>query len=82
MPSLVPGTQYWYRVSGVNATWSPSFTFVAPRGVGAAILPYRLAVIGDLGQTNNSNATVYAILGSSPAADSVVIAGDLSYADG
>ena len=82
MPGLLLGATYWYRLSGVNATWSPTFTFTAPRGVGAGVVPYRLALIGDLGQTNNSNATIFSVLNGSPRADSVVIAGDLSYADG
>lgn len=81
MPGLTAGAAYWYHLSGVNATWSATFTFAAPRGVGA-IFPYRLGVVGDLGQTNNSNATIFAILGATPRVDSVVIAGDLSYADG
>ena len=57
-------------------------SFTSSRGVGRDVVPYRLGLVGDLGQTNFSNATIQHLLSSSPRVDSVVIAGDLSYADG
>lgn len=75
---LLAGMQVWYRVGGPSG-WSANFSFVAPRGVGASVVPYTFAVIGDLGQTANSNNTIYHVLAST--ADSAFIAGDISYAD-
>jgi hypothetical protein len=59
---------------------SQEFSFVSPPPVGAGALPYRLAVIGDLGQTPNSLSTLEHLEVNDPG--SVIDVGDLSYADG
>jgi len=75
---LQAGLQVYYRVGGASG-WSADLSFVAPRGVGAGVVPYTFAAIGDLGQTANSNNTIYHVLGAN--ADSAFITGDISYAD-
>lgn len=78
MEGLLPGTSYIYRVSGPDSTWSESYTFTNPRS-GPSTQNFRLAVIGDLGQTNNSLSTMTHVQQSR--AEAIVIGGDLSYAD-
>jgi hypothetical protein len=64
---------------------TPSYTFLTPPLPGA---PTTLALVGDLGQTNNSRATMFHIwraatdtpLNDHPVSN-VLIAGDMSYAD-
>lgn len=79
LDDLTPGAVYAYRVGGESSGWSANMTFTACRGVGA-VYPFTLAAIGDLGQTNNSNSTIWHVKASR--ADAVFITGDLSYADG
>ena len=81
LTGLSPGARMSYQVAGPAGTWSDVFNFTSSRGVGASIFPYRLGVIGDIGQTNNSNATANWLVAAANV-ESVVIAGDLSYADG
>jgi hypothetical protein len=48
--------------------------------VGPQSLPYRLGIVGDLGQTDNSATTLEHLAASKP--DVFVLPGDFSYADG
>lgn len=82
LTGLQANTQYTYRVGGQSTGWSSAMTFTSNVGVGASLFPYRFGVIGDLGQTNNSNATIWHVLSATPTVQSVFITGDLSYADG
>ncbi|KFM25345.1 Purple acid phosphatase 18 [Auxenochlorella protothecoides] len=78
---LPASTDIFYRVSGSGAgVWSEEYAFTTPPPVGPASLPYRLGVIGDLGQTEDSLETLEHMVASGPA--SVMLVGDLSYADG
>lgn len=71
----------YYRVgdSARNA-WSQEASFKAPPTVGRAALPYRLGLLGDVGQTEHSVSTLAHLEMQAP--DSVMLVGDLSYADG
>ena len=77
LPALEAGAAYSYQVGGASAGFSATYAFTAPRGVGA-VYPFKLAAIGDLGQTANSNSTIYHVAGSG--ADVAFITGDLSCA--
>jgi hypothetical protein len=77
LAGLTAGATYSYQVGG--AAQSAIMTFNAPRGVGA-IYPFKIASIGDLGQTTFSNDTIHHVIASK--ADVAHITGDLSYADG
>jgi hypothetical protein len=77
---LTPGTQYYYQVGDSTSGLSDIFSFTAHPGVGADI-PHTFAIVGDLGQTANSQSTVQHIMDRKPAVDSVMHVGDLSYAD-
>ena len=79
LTGLTLGAAYSYQVGGAAAGMSAVMTFTAPRGVGA-VYPFKLAAIGDLGQTSNSNETIFHVKASG--ADVAFITGDLSYADG
>ena len=74
LSGLTPGATYSYSVGGPAAGMSAVMSFTAPRGVGA-VYPFKLAAIGDLGQTANSNSTIFHVLGSG--ADVAFITGDL-----
>lgn len=58
--------------------WSPEFQFEMSPPVGH--FPYRLGLVGDLGQTKHSLQTLEHLRANRP--DSVILVGDLSYADG
>ncbi|KDD71970.1 hypothetical protein H632_c4075p0, partial [Helicosporidium sp. ATCC 50920] len=77
-----PSRTVYYRVRGGTPSspgpWSPTRSFVAPPAPGH--LPYRLGVVGDLGQTEDSLETLTHVQKSR--SDSVMCVGDLSYADG
>ena len=79
LAGLTLGASYSYQVGGATAGFSATMTFTAPTGVGA-VYPFKLAAIGDLGQTANSNSTIFHVIGSD--SDVAFITGDLSYADG
>lgn len=90
---LVPGRLYSYAVgSPALGVWSSVRTFLAPASPDAGSLPYRIAVVGDLGQTENSAATLEGMRAVSDFGDGgggptappghVLNVGDLSYADG
>lgn len=56
---LIPGQLYSYSVGSPSlGAWSSVRTFLAPASPDAGSLPYRIAVVGDLGQTENSAATL------------------------
>lgn len=56
---LIPGQLYSYSVGSPSLdAWSSVRTFLAPASPDAGSLPYRIAVVGDLGQTENSAATL------------------------
>lgn len=84
---LVPGQKYKYRVGGscelfqfvfpgIPISPSPS---IYERSLGAPY-PFRMGLTGDVGQTNVSVASMNALAALAP--DIVLLAGDLSYADG
>lgn len=76
-------TTIYYRCGDPGqgeGAWSDERSFVTAPRVGADSLPYRLGLIGDLGQTEDSLSTLEHLEASQP--DSVLLVGDLSYADG
>lgn len=77
---LKANTQYFYQVGDAQLALSDLYSFITPPEVGANSLPYRLGVIGDLGQTENSMDTLDHAATLQPV--SVLNVGDLSYADG
>ena len=80
LSGLSLSTVIYYRCGdAARGSWSTPATFTSSPGVGADI-PYTFAVIGDLGQTATSNSTMQHVL-AAPHVDSVIIAGDVSYAD-
>ena len=76
---LAPSATIFYRVGDAKQdVWSEEFSFeTAPL---AGHFPYRLGLVGDLGQTKHSVQTLEHLSANRP--DSVVLVGDLSYADG
>lgn len=79
---LPSNSQIYYRVSSSSSKneWSEEASFVTPPPPGLDSFPYRLGLIGDLGQTENSASTLHHLAGQN--VDSVMFVGDLSYADG
>lgn len=78
---IKPGAIVYYRVGDkAKGVWSEQHQFkMAPR-LGPQSLPYRIGLIGDLGQTEHSLATLDHVNAHAP--DSIMLVGDLSYADG
>uniref|UniRef100_A0A453PW50 Purple acid phosphatase n=3 Tax=Triticinae TaxID=1648030 RepID=A0A453PW50_AEGTS len=76
LTSLEHGTKYYYAM-GFGHTVR-TFWFTTPPKPGPDV-PFRLGLIGDLGQTSDSNSTLthYEATGG----DAVLFMGDLSYAD-
>ncbi len=77
---LKASTQYFYRVGDPQLALSELYSFTTPPEAGANSFPYRLGLIGDLGQTENSMDTLDHAAALEPV--SVLNVGDLSYADG
>ncbi|XP_020101512.1 purple acid phosphatase 2-like [Ananas comosus] len=77
LKNLDYNTLYYYRVGIGNS--SREFSFTTPPEVGPDV-PYTFGIIGDLGQTFDSNQTLghYA---SNELAKALLFVGDLSYAD-
>lgn len=80
LTSLQVNTVYTYQVGSNSSGWSAPAQFTSHPGIGS-IYPISFGVIGDLGQTNYSNATIYHVKSIQPQVNSVFITGDLSYAD-
>lgn len=79
---LTPGARYVYTVGDPDTgAWSPPAAFTAPPPASTDALPYTIAVIGDLGQTADSEETLAGVAGIKEAGH-VLNVGDLSYADG
>ncbi|ESR38829.1 hypothetical protein CICLE_v10027113mg [Citrus x clementina] len=70
-------TKYFYQLGSGNAT--RRFHFTTPPKVGPDV-PYTFGIIGDLGQTYDSNQTFEHYV-SNPKGQAVLFVGDLSYAD-
>ncbi len=79
LQGLTPGTDYYYQVGDSTSGVSQVYKFTSHPGVGPEV-PHVFAIVGDLGQTNNSASTV-AHIQSSGRVNSVMHVGDLSYAD-
>lgn len=78
---LPSSTRIYYRVGNSGKDeWSEEASFVTSPLQGPDSFPYRLGLIGDLGQTENSASTLQHLAGQN--VDSVMFVGDLSYADG
>jgi len=80
LTNLTPGATYGYQVDGDNRT----FSFTMPPDT--AVYPMTIGLTADLGQTVVSRKTVQALKerleSAEPHAGLVLVAGDLSYADG
>lgn len=78
---LPASTDIFYRVGDPGRDeWSEEMSFTMAPPLGEASLPYRLGLIGDLGQTEHSASTLEHMAAQD--VDSVMFMGDLSYADG
>ena len=75
---LLADTEYFYQVGDPELALSELYAFKTPPE--ATTFPYRLGLIGDLGQTENSMDTLDHAAALEPI--SVLNVGDLSYADG
>ncbi|OIW14827.1 hypothetical protein TanjilG_17052 [Lupinus angustifolius] len=71
-------TKYYYEVGIGNTT--RQFWFKTPPHVGPDV-PYTFGIIGDLGQTYNSNTTLTHYESSRTKGQTMLYVGDLSYAD-
>jgi hypothetical protein len=80
LTGLTPNTKYYYQ-AGSDAAWSQEFTFTSNPGIGPNI-PFTFAVVADIGENANANSTITHVLASAANIDSVIIAGDISYASG
>jgi len=82
LTDLVGGNTYGYRVSGSDRHYS----FTMPPHGGVAAYPLTIGLTADLGQTAVSNANIHKLRQQlnnvEPFAGFVLLAGDLSYADG
>jgi polygalacturonase len=76
LPPLLSSTKYEFTIGG------RAFKMATPPAAGADAITF--GVVGDLGQTKNSTATVAALTAEAAAGsiDVLLHAGDLSYADG
>jgi len=77
LPALSSAAEYEYRIGGER-----TFAFRTPPAAGAERVTF--GVVGDLGQTLNSTATIAGLRAAAAAGsiDTLLHAGDLSYADG
>ncbi|KAK1423903.1 hypothetical protein QVD17_19213 [Tagetes erecta] len=78
LQNLEFSTKYYYEV-GIDHT-TRTFWFVTPPEVGPD-MPYTFGIIGDLGQTYDSNITLTHYEMNPIKGESVLYVGDLSYAD-
>lgn len=79
LTGLPVDTPIYYQVGGPACGYSPTMSFRSHPGVNPAA-NITFAIIGDLGQTANSQDTVQHILDSTQV-HAIIHAGDLSYAD-
>ncbi|KAI8013782.1 Purple acid phosphatase 5 [Camellia lanceoleosa] len=77
-PNITFDTKYFYEVASNEVTCQ--FSFTTPPKPGPDI-PYTFGVIGDLGQTADSNQTLEHYMSNPIKGQAVLFAGDLSYAD-
>ena len=68
---LLLGSTIYYRCGDPDQGWSEERAFTTAPRVGAGALPYRLGLVGDLGQTEDSLATLDHLAASAP--DSVLL---------
>lgn len=82
LTGLKPATRYYY-IAGSASAWSAEASFVSSPGVGPDI-PHTFAVIADIGENANANATVTRLLTAFAAGqlNSGLLSGDISYASG
>lgn len=71
-------TKYYYEVGTGNST--RQFWFITPPKVGPDV-PYTFGLIGDLGQTHDSNRTLTHYESDPAKGQTMLFVGDLSYAD-
>jgi len=76
---LAASTRYYYRAGDPNLGWSDEYSFSTAPPVSRDSVPYKLGLIGDLGQTEDSAKTLKQLNKLDVA--SVLNVGDLSYAD-
>ena len=81
LTGLALGTTYYYRVGDASA-WSAEFSFTSNPGVGPTHFPYTVGFVADIGENSDAAATVAHVVSGLADVDSMVIAGDLSYASG
>jgi len=79
--NLTPRTIYFYQPLNSPTATAYSFTTQKTSQANFDDYPMKFAVVGDLGQTNNSEATVAHIANDGIGFDAVLQAGDMSYAD-
>lgn len=78
---------YYYRVGCDASSLSPTYAFKSHPGVGPAAGPVTFHIIGDLGQTENSQNTLNELLDNEKALSAshsggIISMGDISYANG
>ncbi|XP_051147063.1 purple acid phosphatase 2-like [Andrographis paniculata] len=78
LKNLTYNTKYYYEVGIGNTT--RTFWFITPPPIGPDV-PYTFGLIGDLGQTFDSNATLTHYEHNPIKGQAVLFVGDLSYAD-
>ena len=78
--SLTPGQTYYYRVSGSCDVYHFIYPKMAAKEDTKSIYPFKVGLTADVGQTFVSSASFDALIAMNP--DIVLLAGDLSYADG
>ncbi|KAG2582967.1 purple acid phosphatase 23-like isoform X1 [Panicum virgatum] len=78
---LCPATRYYYRCgdSSLSGGLSDERSFTTLPATGAGSYPRRVAVVGDLGLTGNSTATVDHLAQNDPSL--VLMVGDMTYAN-
>ena len=86
LSGLLEGNQlYYYRVGSANTGFSSVYQFKSHPGVGKQV-PITFHVIGDLGQTTNSEETLHEVNDNENAlvtlSGGLISMGDLSYANG
>lgn len=80
LTGLSPRTQYFYKVGdSASSKFSAVFNFTTMPARGDTV-PFSLGVIGDLGGTADSIATMEHLI-ANPHLELILLAGDLSYAD-